>query len=174
MAGRTRLLIAGVAAICAAVACGGTSTTTMMQGTAADEAAIRSLPDRYVSAYNARDAAGIAAIMADNYQAVAPDGTIVQGKTGVQKMVGMEMQMNEKMKLDVTLSVTTDFVHWLGADSATIGGTWTATGVPAGQPGKGAWLAVTHKSPDGQWLVTSDLSTPFMESPAETPQASGS
>ena len=174
MTGRTRLLSAGVAAVCMTVACGGESTTTMMQGTAEDEAAIRSLPDRYVAAYNADDAAGIAALTADDYQAVAPDGMLVSGKAGVEKMMGMEMQMNQKMNVDPTLSVTTDFLHWLGADSATIGGKWTVTGVPTGQPDKGSWLAVVHKSADGQWLVTSDLNTPFMQPPpAETPQPSG-
>jgi uncharacterized protein (TIGR02246 family) len=175
MARRTLLLFGGVAAVCAMVACEGSSTTTVMQGTAEDETAIRALPDRYVAAYNAGDAAGIAVLTADDYQAVAPDGTLVTGKGGVEKMVSMEMQMNEKMKLDVALSVTTDFLHWLSADSATIGGRWTVTGVPPGQPDKGAWLAVTHKSSDGQWLVTSDLSTPFLQPPpAQTPQASGS
>jgi len=164
MKSRTILLFVGLATAFTTVACGG-APDMAMQGTAEDEAAIRGLPDRYVAAYNAGDAAGIAALAADDYQAVAPDGTLVSGKAGVERMTAAEMQMNRKMNVTVTLSVSMDFLHWLDAENATIGGSWTVTGVPAGQPDRGSWLAVVHKSPDGQWLLTSDLAAPFLQPP---------
>lgn len=171
MTARTALVLAGFAVAVTTVACGGGNMA--MQGTAEDEAAIRGLPDRYVAAYNAKDATGIAALAADDYQAVAPDGTAINGKAGVEQMLSAEMQMNQKMNIDVTLGASMDFLHWLSAESAAVGGSWTVTGVPEGQPNRGSWLAVVHKSPDGQWLLTSDLAAPHLEPPAPETTAPG-
>ena len=164
--------LAGLVAIAVTSGCSATSDMAM-QGTAEDEAAIRALADRYVVAFNANDAAGIAALVSDDYQAVAPDGTLMTGKAGVEKMLGMEMQMRQKMNVNLTLSVSTSFLHWLDAGNATMGGSWTATGAPQGQPDRGSWLAVAHKSPEGEWMLVSDLASNYMEPPsaAEPPSA---
>jgi uncharacterized protein (TIGR02246 family) len=161
---RTVLLPLGVATLVLTIACAG-SPEMAMQGTAEDEAAIRALPDRYETAYNANDAAGIAALAYDGYQAVMPDGTLVSGKSGVEKMVGMDMQMNEKMAPEATLDVSLDFLNWLDAGNATIGGTWTMNGAPPEAPGSGSWLAVVHKTENGEWLLASDLAAPNLPPP---------
>jgi len=160
---RTLLFVASLAAF-AAVACGGAANMPR-QGTAGDEAAIRSLADKYVAAFNANDASGIAALVADDYQAVAPDGTVVMGKSGVAKMLGTQMEMRQKMNVNLTLSVSTNFLYWLNVDSATMGGSWTAMGAPVGSPDRGSWLAVAHKSPDGEWRLVSDLAADYMRPP---------
>ena len=170
MKARTIPFVVALAAAVTLVGCGG-ETTMPMQGTAEDDATIRGIADRYVAAYNANDAAGIAALVADDYEAVAPDGTMVRGKAGVEKTTGMEMQMMEKMNVDTTLSASLDFLHWLNAESATVGGSWTMAGLPEGQPDRGSWMAVMHKSPDGQWLVTSDLTATYLPPPPAEAEA---
>jgi ketosteroid isomerase-like protein len=152
------------------VACSG-APEMAMQGTAEDEAALRGLADRYVTAFNANDAAGIAALVTDDYRAVAPDGTLTSGPAGVEQMESQGIQMRQKMNVNLTLRATTDFVQWVNADTATVGGSWTADGVPEGQPNRGSWLAVAHKSADGEWQMMSTLAADYLPPPAEAPPA---
>jgi uncharacterized protein (TIGR02246 family) len=167
---RDLFVLAGFVMALTAAACGG-APEMAMQGTAEDEAAIRGLADRYVAAFNAHDAAGIAALAADDYMAVAPDGTVVSGKAGVEKMQMSDMQMMQKMNMDMQLSAAVDFVHWLNAENATIGGTYALEGTPAEANSRGSFLVVAHKSADGEWLMVGDLGAPFIPPPAPAPPA---
>ena len=161
---RDLFVLVGFSVALTAAACGG-APEVAMQGTAEDEAAIRGLADQYVAAFNARDAAGIAALAADDYMAVAPDGTVVSGRAGVEKMQMADMQMMQKMNMDMTLSTSVEFVHWLDAENATLGGTYALEGTPTEANSKGSFLAVAHKSADGQWMMVGDLGAPFVPPP---------
>ena len=70
MRSRASMLSLAGLALAAACATGATPST----GTAEDEAALRANGDSYVAAWNARDAAAIRAMLADEYHEVTPDG----------------------------------------------------------------------------------------------------
>jgi uncharacterized protein (TIGR02246 family) len=145
-------------------ACAG-SPPAATQGTAEDEAAIRGLPEKYVAAFNANDAAGMAALADDSYQSVSPDGSLVTGKAGLQQMEEQGIKARRSANITATLSVTTDYLQWIGADAAAIGGAWSATGLPAGGPEKGSWMGVARKGADGQWRLTSTLAADYLPPP---------
>jgi uncharacterized protein (TIGR02246 family) len=137
-----------------------------MMGTAEDEAAIRAQVTAYANAWAAKDAAALAAITTEDYEAVNPDGTKLTGRAAVQEMVAAEMAM---MPADVTmgLSATTEYLEWMSATHAVAGGTWSATGMPAGAgPDRGAWMSVFRKDADGQWRMSHGMSAPYMPPPA--------
>lgn len=134
-------------------------------GTAEDETAIRAQVTAYANAYSARDAAALAAITTDDYEAVNPDGSRVNGRSGVEQMVAAEMAM---MPADVpmTVTATTDYFRWLSADAAVAGGTWSSMGAPAGMgPDRGAWMSVFRRDTDGQWRMSHGMSAPYMPPP---------
>ncbi len=140
-----------------------------MAGTAEDEAAIRAQVTAYAAAYTAKDAAALAAIATEDYEAVNGDGTKLNGRAAVQEMVAAEMAM---MPADVTVTVsaTTEYLRWMSATHAVAGGTWTATGAPPGSgPDRGAWISVFRKDADGQWRMSHGMSAPYMPPPAAPP-----
>jgi uncharacterized protein (TIGR02246 family) len=146
-------------------ACGGMAEIDMM-GTPEDEAAIRDLSTQYAAAYSARDAAALANLATEDYQAVSPDGQMVNGRAALQTMMAEEMNMMPA-DLQMQLSATTDFVRWIDADNAVAGGTWTASGAPEGMgPDRGSWIAVARQDADGTWRMASGMSAPYMPPPA--------
>ena len=154
------LIVAGTTAACAG------TPPMAMQGSPEDEAAIRGLAEKYMAAYNAGDAAALAALAAPDYDAVAPDGTRVTGPAAVERAQNAQMQQSASMNVHPTLSGTPTFVHWINADNAFMAGTFTVAGVPEGQPNKGAWLVTVKRGTDGQWQMTSELAANDMEPPA--------
>jgi ketosteroid isomerase-like protein len=156
--------VVGLGAILVTGACGA-APEMAMQGTPEDELILRGVADQYVAAFNAGDAAALAAMVSDDYMVVVPDGSTISGKAGVEQMEAEGIQMRQKMNLNMTLHATTSFVQWLNAETATIGGTWTADGLPEGQPNRGSWLAVAHKTREGEWLLTSTLAADYIEPP---------
>jgi ketosteroid isomerase-like protein len=152
-----------------AVACAAPPAAT--QGTPEDEKAIRGVADKFVAAFNASDAAGMAALADESYQAVSSDGTMVKGKAGVQQAEEAGIKARQAANISMTLNVTTDYLMWNSAESATVGGAWSATGLPPGGPAKGSWLAVVRKATDGQWLMTSSLAADYVPPPPLPPAA---
>jgi ketosteroid isomerase-like protein len=167
---RTRRVpyLAGLFAVVTFAACS-SAPSVATQGSAQDETAIRGLADKFVAAFNANNAAGIAAIVTDDYRSVAADGTAINGKAGVEKSESEAVQLRQKMNLNLTLSVSTDFLQWIDASNATIGGTWSITGAPGGSPNKGSWMGVAHKSAGGEWLLSSSLAADYVAPPLPAP-----
>lgn len=161
-----RKLTAGlvVAALMAVAACTDMDDATM--GTAEDEAAIRAIATGYASAYSARDAAGLAALATEDYEAVSPEGTRISGRAAFQASLAEEMAMMPA-ELSITVSATTDFLRWIDATHAVAGGTWSSTGMPAGMgPERGSWMIVARKDADGTWRAMSGSSAAYMPPPA--------
>ena len=167
---RTRRVpyLAGLAVVVTFAACS-SAPSVATQGSAQDETAIRGLADKFAAAFNANNAAGIAAVVTDDYKSVSPDGAAVNGKAGVEKAESEGIQIRQKMNLSLTLTVSTDFLQWIDASNATIGGTWTVSGAPAGSPGKGSWMGVAHKSAGGEWLLSSSLAADYVAPPLPAP-----
>lgn len=157
-------LLAGAAAMVLVSACAGAAAPAAT-GTADDEAAIRAVATGYATAYNAKDAAGIAALMAEDYDAVGPDGMRMTGRAAVESMTATELAAIPA-GATITLNVTTDFVRWIDANNATAAGGWTVAGLPPGVgQDRGSWLGVFRKDADGQWRMTGGLTSPYIPPP---------
>lgn len=154
------LTVAVVAAGCAA------PEPMATEGTAEDEAAIRALATAYATAFNAHDAAGLAALVADDYETVAASGTHVMGPAGVEALEEADIQERMAMGVEITLSVEPVFVNWIDAGHALMGGTWSTTGVPEGMPNSGSFLVVAAAAEDGSWKMISGLPAQYVEPPA--------
>jgi uncharacterized protein (TIGR02246 family) len=163
--------MAGSAMVLALAACAGMEAPATA-GSAEDEAAIRGVLTQWGAAYSARDAAGIAALVTENYEEVMPDGRHIQGRAALQAAVAEELGMIPA-EVSITLTVTTDFLHWIGADAAAAGGSWTVTGAPEGSgPSRGSWLGVLRRDTDGQWRMANGLGSAYVP-PAAPPTPAG-
>jgi len=155
----------GLAAAVVAAGCAAPEPMAM-EGTAEDEAAIRALATAYETAFNAGDAAGLAALVADEYETVTADGTHVMGPAGVEAYEGAAMQERMARAADMTLSIEPMFVNWIDAGHALMGGTWSTTGAPEGMPDSGSFLVVAAAAEDGSWEMLSGLPSQYVEPPA--------
>jgi uncharacterized protein (TIGR02246 family) len=146
---------------------------TPTAGSSADETALRGMGAKYADAFNKGDSAALAAMVTDDYQVVAPDGTEVKGKAAFEE--AEKKSATERTGLGMKLDVKTTYVKWAGADHAAIGGTWTMAGVPAGMGGdKGAWSGLAEKGADRQWRLATGLVAQYVPppaAPAPTPAA---
>jgi ketosteroid isomerase-like protein len=131
-----------------------------MSGTPADETAIRGMGAKYAEAWNKGDLATMSSMVTENYDGVAPDGTVIKGRAAAAEMDKKELAGRAGMNLKLD-------VHWAGANAASAGGTWTVAGIPAGVGGdKGSWTIVAVKDADGQWRMASGLVAQFVPPPA--------
>jgi len=161
---RLRVLYAAVCACVLALAACSAPTA----GSAADETALRAMGGKYADAFNKRDAAALAALVTDDYQAVSPDGTEVKGRAAFEE--SEKKSAAERTGMQLTLDVKTTIMKWAGADHAVLGGTWTMAGLPAGMGGdKGAWSGTAEKGADGQWRLATGLVAQYVAPPAPMP-----
>ncbi len=138
-------------------------------GTAADEAAIRSLATQYADAWNKGDTAALASLVTDDYEAVNPDGSVDKGRAGAEARE--KAAAAERAGAHLTLTVNTTFLKWSGANAAATGGTWTLEGgAPASGPTKGAWSGFVVKGTDGRWKQSTGLVAAF-QPPTPPPAA---
>jgi uncharacterized protein (TIGR02246 family) len=166
MQNRTARLCATLALASLAACAAPTPGTT---GTPEDEQAVRTLVDQYIAGYNARDTAAMAAMVARDYEAVDPMGQHIQGRDNYSRMLAQEFAM---MPAGGTLTATTDFLRWAGAEHAVAGGTWTTSPAVPGMPSKGSWMGVMVKE-DGAWKMMTGMATPDITPllPADTTRA---
>ena len=148
-------------------------------GSAEDEAAIRANGPKFAEAWNKGDVAAITAMLADNYQGVDPDGALIEGKAASEARE--KEAATQRAGLGLKLSIQTSYIHWVNANNASIGGTWTLAGLPPGAGAdKGAWTALTQKSADGQWRIGTSLVAEYHPpaappaAPAPDPKSKGS
>ena len=142
--------VSALAAVLALTSACATSTTAT--GTAADETAIRGVAGKCAEAFNKNDDAGLSALVAEDYLAVLPDGTIVKGRAAFEESEKQEAA--KRAGLQLTLNVQTSSVDWISGSAATAVGTWSLAGLPPGlSSGKGSWIATMKKGDDGQWRL---------------------
>ncbi len=135
--------------------------------TAADSTALRELGTAYANAWNARDAAGIAAMMASEYHEVTPMGAHHASAADAQAALATEFA---QFPAGATITINTVFTKFVGADHAYSGGTYTVAGMPAGMPTQGSWLVVNVRESTG-WKMAAGLGaadiTPMMPAAPE-------
>jgi uncharacterized protein (TIGR02246 family) len=158
---RTRSALSLACLLALAGACSGGSSGAAT-GTPADEQAIRELGNRYAAAYSARDTSLVSAIIAEDYEEVAPTGQHHRGRAEAMAAAAAEFA---QMPMSMPMTATTDYVRWLSGTAAVAGGTWKMTTPMPGTPTQGSWMAVAVKQGD-DWKVVSSLGsadlTPMM------------
>ena len=161
---RKRFLQAcALASVLALAACARVQTPA--SGTAEDEAAIRANGGKFAAAWNKGDVAAISAMIADNYHAVEPDGRMIEGKAANEAFE--KESAAQRAGLGLTLSIQTSYIHWVNANNASVGGTWSLSGLPPGAGAdKGAWTTLTQKGTDGQWRIATALVAEYHPPPA--------
>jgi uncharacterized protein (TIGR02246 family) len=138
------------------------ATSAPATGTSADETAIRGIGGKYSEAFNKGDAAALAALVADDYLAVLPDGTIIKGRAAFQESEKQEVA--KRAGLPLTLNIQTSNVDWITGSAAVAAGTWSLAGLPPGLgSGKGSWVATVRKGDDGQWRLWRGLVAEHVE-----------
>jgi len=148
-------------------------------GTPEDEAAIRANGGKFAEAWTKGDVAAISAMMADNYQGVDADGTLIEGKAASDARE--KEAASQRAGLGLKLDIQTNYIHWVNANAASVGGTWSLSGLPPGAGAdKGAWTTLTQKGADGQWRIGTSLVAeyhpppPPPAAPAPDPKSKGS
>jgi uncharacterized protein (TIGR02246 family) len=143
-----------LAAIALFAACGGTPQPTAT-GTPADEQAIRGLANAWATAYSTRDTKPVAAVLANDYEDVTPQGVHEQGSKAMLDQMSKDMA-SMPPGMQMTMTATTAYVRFLNDKAAVAGGTYTMAGGPPGMPSKGAWMGVAVKQ-DSTWKMLSSL-----------------
>jgi uncharacterized protein (TIGR02246 family) len=134
-----------------------------MTGTPADEQAIRDIVERVEAGWNAKDVAGLVAMVTEDYQGLSADGKMTNGRAGYEANLKTEFEMARPEGF--ALSLETGYVDWHGATTAAVGGTFAVAGLPAGMPNTGSWLCVFSRAGD-QWLISNALVADFVPPPA--------
>ena len=159
---RMRMLTAVAALSLLLAACPAPAGETATTGTPDDEAALRANAEAWATAWNARDAAAIAALMTSDYHEVTPDGRHHGSSADAQAALAAEFA---QLPTGVTIALTTSFTQFINGNNAYAGGTWSTTGMPSGSPTRGSWLVISEKDSTG-WKIASGLGstdiTPMM------------
>lgn len=152
MRARSLSVVAGFAVL-ALSGCGGAGTAAPATGTPADEQQIRGMASAYATAFTTRDVKPVAAILADDYEDVTPQGVHEQGAKAVTDQMAKDMPM---MPAGMQMSATTTYIRWLSDKAAVAGGTYTMGNTGPGMPTKGAWMGVVVKK-DSTWKMVASL-----------------
>jgi uncharacterized protein (TIGR02246 family) len=159
---RTRILQAlALASVFAMAACAATPTA----GTPDDETALRAMGAKFADAWNKGDVTTLVTMVTDDYEVVTPDGSSIKGRAAFEEME--KKGVTERTGLPLKLTVNTSYVRFVGPSGASLGGTWTMAGVPAGMGAdKGAWTSLAIKGADGQWRLATGLVAEYHPPPA--------
>ena len=140
-------------AVLALAACGGAGTAAPATGTPADEQQIRGMATAYATAFTTHDVKPVAAILADDYEDVTPQGVHEQGSKAVLDTMASQMKM---MPPGMKMTATTTYIRWLSDKAAVAGGTYTMGSAMPGMPSRGAWMGVVVKK-DSTWKMVASL-----------------
>jgi uncharacterized protein (TIGR02246 family) len=114
---------------------------------AADEAAIRANITKFVKAYNAGDAKGVAALFTPDALILNKDGDEAQGRKAIEQTFAEAFKESPKMNLKVNV----ESIRFLGPNLALETGTTEET-VP-GEPPERESYTVLHARRNGKWQM---------------------
>jgi ketosteroid isomerase-like protein len=119
------------------------------------------LRQKWMAAGNAKDAAAIAALYAEDATVMPPNAAAVKGRAAIQVFwKGMVDQLGSKVTL-------TKVSGWQGGDSGYEVGTFAA--MMGGANDSGKYLITFKKGTDGKWLITNDIFNSDLPCPAPAP-----
>jgi len=128
---------------------------------AAEEQAVRAVSSHWLELDRARDAAGIAALFADDGVAYRPHQEPVVGRAAIQE----HMARGWRDEPQESESWTTDRVDVAASgDQAVERGTWSSTGASTG-PDQG-WYMTEYRKVGGEWQVVADMVLTTKPAPA--------
>lgn len=132
------------------------ATLLSLPAIADDKADVEARAAAFAEAYNAGDAAGVAAFYTDDALILPPEGDIVSGGDGIEALWqgAMDAGMADFALTPVDVMVA--------GDAAYDSGTYTATMGEAQASGK--YLVVWTKGDDGTWMILRDT---WNSAPAE-------
>lgn len=125
-----------------------TAVVTDTEDAAATEsadAALRQLTADYAERYDAGDAAGVAALYAEDGILIGSRGEPVEGRAAIEADVSETMQVMSTLETEVTATEPM-------GNSAVARGAYTLAGAD-GAEASGYWLASYEKGADGEWLI---------------------
>ena len=155
---KTTLLLALAGSAAALTACSQTATDDRNSAVAAnpsgDEQAIRALNARWLDLVRAKDAAGIAALYAEDGALMAPNMPMARGRAAVEKAWADMMAMPG---FDLTFA-TEQLVVSQAGDMAMDRGTYSfAANAPNGPFRDTGKALVVWRKVDGEWKVAADI-----------------
>lgn len=121
-------------------------------GSAADEQAVRDIATAYAAAWDKGDAPAIAAMVTEDYHGFDIMGSYFADRAAFEKATAEQLTARPAGQ---TITITTSYVRFLGANAAAAGGTWTIAGPAGPLPSAGVWTATDVKV-DGKWLVATN------------------
>jgi len=137
-------------------ACGGAAPAPEpAAATPGDPAPINDVRNRYIAAYNAGDAAALAALFAEDAISLPDHGSALEGRAAIQKHFETVFS-GVTANISVTpgdTEVTGDIAHEHGTFSVTV--TPKAGGAATTETGK--YLVVLKREADGAWRVHHDI-----------------
>lgn len=158
-----------VPAIVLAAACGGSPEVP----TSGDTAPIDDVRNRYIAAYNAGDAAGVAALFAEDAISMPDHGEALEGRAAIESHL-----RDVFMQFSASTAITAGETEVIG-DIAHEHGSFTVTLTPkAGGDARtetGKYLVILKKGSDGAWLLHHDIDNSNVPPPAPAaPSPAGS
>lgn len=116
---------------------------------------------KWMAAGNAKDAAAIAALYAEDAMVMPPNAAAVKGRAAIQAFwKGMVDQLGSKVTL-------TKVSGWQGGDTGYEAGTFAA--MMGGVNDSGKYLISFKKGADGKWLITNDIFNSDLPCPPPAP-----
>jgi uncharacterized protein (TIGR02246 family) len=131
------------------------AATCLVAGPVEDEAAIKSLFDKHIAAFNAGDAAAVAALFTDDGEMIPPDRAPLAGKNMIQWGMNIAFDLFTAKIGETSLHVE------LAGDSAytrrayTIAITATTSGAELEITAN--WLEILKRQPDGSWKIAIEM-----------------
>jgi uncharacterized protein (TIGR02246 family) len=130
-------------------------TSSTPQATTTDTAPIADVRNRYVAAYNAGDAAGVAALFAEDAISLPDHAPAINGRAASENSL---KEMFAKNTANITITpgeteIVGDIAHEHGSYSITV--TPKAGGNAMTDTGK--YLVILKRGSDGKWLVHHDI-----------------
>lgn len=131
----------------------------------ADVAAIGDIRDAYAQAMMGGDAAGIAALFAEDATLMEPNMPAVVGRAAIQGHYEAQGAVTEM----IITSTATEGQGTLAVDRGTYSVTVAIEGMPEPYTDTGKYVTVCERQTDGSWLITADIynsDLPLPEPPA--------
>lgn len=116
------------------------------------DAAVKQGAKAWMNAYNAGDAAGLAALYATDAMLLAPGAEPIEGREAIQAYWQTAMDATP----GATSQLTTKEVHQMGRDMAVEVGAFVSTGADGSHLDHGKYVVIWQRTDDG-WKLARDI-----------------